>query len=232
MKKILKYTLCLCFLGLFTGEELAAQSFFGYQTIGRNTFFFSIAWQGKPMIGAGYNYRVFGTTFSDLQAEVRFPLNSMYKFEEYQVIAGLYKPLQLKKTFVAIGTHLRLQKRLDGDQEVTKLTLALTGLPSYAYARSLTDGGYGVAALRITYAPVIFARVKGGETGAKTQALAAHTLELGGHLDLHLERAMGLGLNGLLYKSFMGKTSILPKVTNWRGEGDFYLGSTYRLSRN
>ncbi len=228
MKPFLKYTICLCLLGFALSSELAAQSFFGYQTIGRNTFFFSVAWQGKPLVGAGYNYRIFGNSFSDISAEIRFPLNSMYTFDEYQLIAGWYKPLALQKTFVAVGSHLRLQKETNGDQQVTKLLLALTGLPSYAYVRSLTDGGYGTAGLRITYAPVLFASVKGGDS----QALAAHRLEIGAHMDLHLERSMGLSLNGFLYKSFTPTSSILTKNPNWRGAGDFYWGSTYLLNRN
>lgn len=223
--------LILLLTSLGSVSEVQAQSFFGYQTIGRSTVFFSLAWQGKPLLGVGYNHRSFGTTFSDWQAELRFPLNAMYRFDEYQVIAGMYKPLTLKRTFVGTGAHVRLLKKTEGSRKETQVVLALTVLPTYVYAASTNDGGYGTVAPRITYAPVIFAQVKTGNETAQTQALVAHRVELGGHLDLHLERTLGLGLNGYVQRGFMPGNSILNRETDWKWEGDFYMGSTYRLGR-
>lgn len=217
--------------GFLANDSLQAQSFFGYQTIGRSTVFFSVGWQGKPLLGVGYNHRSFGTTFSDWQAELRFPLNAMYRFDEYQVIAGMYKPLALKRTFVGTGAHVRILKQTEGSRKETQVLLALTVLPTYVYTASTNDGGYGTVAPRITYAPVIFAQVKAGNEAAQTQALAAHRVELGGHLDLHLERTLGLGFNGYVQRSFTPANSILNHDTKWKGEGDFYMGSTYRLGR-
>jgi hypothetical protein len=223
-----RFSLLLLCLGLCSTGSLSAQSFFGYQTIGRSTVFFSVAWQGKPLLGVGYNHRAFGKTFTDIQAECRFPVNAMYRFDEFQVIAGMYKPLKVKRAFMGTGAHLRLQKQTTGEEKTTQLQLALTALPTYTYAASLNDGAYGTVAARITYAPVLLAR-RG--TGA-FQPLAAHGLELGAHVDLHMERTLGLALNGFLRKDFFTNTSVLTQDSTWKMEGDFYMGSTYRLGRN
>ena len=226
------YPRFLLFLCLFLPASLPAQSFFGYQTIGRSTVFFSVAWQGKPLLGIGYNHRAFGGTFTDIQAECRFPIHAMYRFDEYQVIAGMHKPLALRsRGFTAAGAHLRLKKQTTGEQKTTQLQLALTVIPSYTYAASLTDGAYGTVGLRLTYAPVLLASTKEGTGAATMQALAAHGVELGAHLDLHMERTLGLALNGWMRRNFYPKTSLLERETRWKPEGDFYMGSTYRLGR-
>lgn len=223
--------LILLLTSLGSVSEVQAQSFFGYQTIGRSTVFFSLAWQGKPLLGVGYNHRSFGTTFSDWQAELRFPLSSMYRFDEYQVIAGMYKPLTLARTFVGFGSHVRIEGAKTESQQLTTVSLALTGIPSYVYAASLNDGAYGTIGFRATYAPVLFASVKGGDNPASQQFLPAHRIELGGHLDVHLERTLGLGLNGFTNRQFTNSSSIIPSDSSWKIEGDFYMGSTYRLGR-
>lgn len=231
--KFFRYSFCLFLIGILYGPSLHAQSFFGYQTIGTHTFFFSVSWQDKkPFLGAGYNYRDFGQTFTDLSAEIRFPLAEMYKFDDYQIIAGMYKPVTIRRAFLGTGAHLRIKTQTAGEQKITRAQLALTVLPTYTYAASLNDGIYGTTALRITYAPVIWASVKEGSNTPSSQALADHVLELGGHLDLHSERTLGLGLNGYLTRSFVPKKSILPQDTQWRGVGDFYWGMTYRIRRS
>ncbi|MEZ4828722.1 MAG: hypothetical protein R3C61_20920 [Bacteroidia bacterium] len=217
--------LILC---LINSPSLHAQSFWGYQTIGSHTVFFSVAWQGKKTwLGAGYIYRDFGKTFTDLSAEIRFPLAEMYKFDNYQVIAGVYKPTVIKRAFMGTAAHIRIKKGTSDSQETTQVQLALTVLPSYTYAASLNDGIYGTTGLRITYAPVLWASVKEGGNAPSTQALAAHKLELGGHFDLHSERTLGLSLNGYVVGSFIPQKSILPQQNRWTGEGDFYWGMTY-----
>ena len=228
MKKsaILIYTCSLLFSLIFT-SSLHAQSFFGYQTIGRHTVFFSVAWQGKPVLGMGYNIRTFGRTFTDWQAELRFPLDAMYTFDNYQLITGFYKPITVKRAFMGTGVHLRWQNQTNTNEKTSLLSLALTALPTYTYAASLNDGAYGTAALRATYAPVIYAK-----KGSQTQFLAAHRVEAGGHLDLHYERTAGLGLNGFGSRSFILGNSILDADDNWAVEGDFYFGTTYNLRRD
>lgn len=226
ISSLFTYPRCLLFLCLFFPASLPAQSFFGYQTIGRSTVFFSVAWQGKPLLGLGYNHRAFGRTFTDIQAECRFPIHAMYRFDEYQVIAGMYKPLKIERAFTATGAHLRLKKHTNDGQKTTQLQLALTVLPSYVYAASTNDGAYGTMGLRVTYAPVLLAATQGG-----MQALPAHGVELGAHVDLHTQRTLGLALNGWMRRNFYPKNTVLDRETRWKPEGDFYMGSTYRLGR-
>ncbi|MEL6253942.1 MAG: hypothetical protein AAFR87_18175 [Bacteroidota bacterium] len=222
------HTIFFCSFILYTSSSIHAQSFFGYQTIGQNTFFFSISWQGKAQLGFGYNYRNFSTSFNDWQAELRFPIDEVYRFKNYQLIAGVYGPLNLRRSFLGAGAHLRWQQNSSSDAQSKKLSLAITAIPSYTYAASLTDGAYGSIGARITYAPVIYVENSSGES----QFLPIHRLEVGGHLDLHFERTIGLGLNAVTVKEFGESNSIIPKAKDWQWEGDLYIGTTYRLGRN
>ena len=222
------HTILFCSFFLFSSACLHAQSFFGYQTIGQNTFFFSISWQGKAQLGFGYNFRNFSTSFNDWQAELRFPIDEVYRFKNYQLIAGVYGPLSLQRNFLGAGAHIRWQKNSEADNQTKKLSLAITAIPSYTYAASLTDGAYGSIGARVTYAPVIYAENSAGES----QFLPIHRLEIGGHFDLHFERTIGLGVNGITAKEFGGSNSIIPTAKDWQWEGDLYIGTTYRLGRN
>ncbi|MEM8887547.1 MAG: hypothetical protein AAGD28_06135 [Bacteroidota bacterium] len=213
---------------LLASVSLHAQSFFGYQTIGQNTFFFSISWQGKAQLGFGYNFRNFSGSFNDWQAELRFPIDEVYRFKNYQLIAGVYGPLSLQRNFLGAGAHIRWQKSSDSESASKKLSLAITAIPSYTYAASLTDGAYGSIGARVTYAPVIYAENSSGES----QFLPIHRLEVGGHFDLHFERTIGLGINAITAKEFTGSNSFIPKAKDWQWEGDLYIGTTYRLGRN
>jgi hypothetical protein len=235
MKKssIYLYLVCLFLIiaGAVSGNRLQAQSFFGFQTIGVNTFFFSVGWQGEPVLGFGYNFRDFNKSFTDISAELRFPIKDMYTFDNYEFITGFYGPVAIKKAFFGFGTHLRLQKQSEGDRKNTRLSLAVTGMPSYAYLRNLNDGAYSTAGLRVTYAPVIVASSKEGGADARIQAFPVHKFELGAHLDLHLERTLGLGLNVFSTYSLLPKNSILDDNRSMDLEGNLYMGATYHLKR-
>ncbi|MDW3645546.1 MAG: hypothetical protein R8P61_00615 [Bacteroidia bacterium] len=229
--RTITHTLLFCSFFFFSSTTLHAQSFFGYQTIGQNTFFFSISWQGKAQLGFGYNFRNFSGSFNDWQAELRFPIDEVYRFKNYQLIAGVYGPVSLKRTFLGAGAHIRWEKNTNAESQSKKLSLAITGIPSYTYAASLTDGAYGSIGARLTYAPVIYAE-HSSEGDTQSQFLPIHRLEVGGHLDLHFERTIGLGLNAFTAKEFTAANSIFAKQKDWEWSGDFYLGMTYRLGRN
>jgi hypothetical protein len=232
MKTILRLTLAIL-AGLFFlfNASVHAQPLWGYQTIGTHTWYFSVSWQGKPMLGAGYNYRFFNESFTDAGIEWRFPLAEMYKTDNHQLIFGIYKPLRLKRSFTAIGVHGRISRHTVGDQTTTLYGLALSAIPSYVYSANTNDGAYGTFGARLTYQPILAAQVNKG--GASTwKGLPAHRIELGGHLDVHLERTLGLATNVFATRTWATDKEILPAGADaFRVEGDFYMGTTYYLKR-
>jgi hypothetical protein len=232
--RIKNITIILLVLVCFgISKRTGAQSYFGYQTIGKHTFLFSLAWQGEIKLGFSYIYRNYssGNTFSDIQGEVRFPLREMYTCKNYEVIAGVYKPLSVSRTFLGIGGHLRFEKETIDNQRTLKLSPALTVLPSVTYVSSLDDGPYGTMGLRLTYAPVAYLNHKVEEEQAQKQAFSQHLFEGGLHIDLHLERTLGLGLDVYTKYNLYPEKSILPEEEDWEIEGNFWLGATYNLER-
>ena len=223
MKKLfVLLTLAFCLQGL------SAQTFFGFQTVGKNTFFFSLSWQNnEPLLGLGYNNRAFGGlvgTFTDYQAELRFPLNKMYDCKEMKLVAGAYAPLTFSRTYIGAGLHLRWDRSaLSGEQE-SSLSLAATVMPSFYYSQTTpTDNAFGTAGLRITYAPEII-----GSKGEESYSFSRHKFELGGHIDSHIDRSISIGLDGYLTKK-LGKFDDDEKELDV--EGNFYFGTNYSLYR-
>lgn len=216
-------------LFLFSASISKAQSYYGYQSIGKNTFLFSLVWQGEAKIGFGYIARFFGgNTATDLQIEARFPLKSMFRFQKYEAIAGVYKPLSYSRGFVGVGGHLRWDSDKRSGARVQKLSLAVTGIPSYVYSANTSPGGiYGTLGLRLTYAPVIFA-TKGGDWNFFPQ----HKFEGGIHFDMIIDLTVGLALNGITSYYINSKKTFLKEEKNWGIEGDFYFGTTYALDRD
>jgi len=214
---------------LLAATKLNSQSYYGYQSTGKNTFLFSLVWQGEPKIGFGYIARIFGgNTATDLQIEARFPLKSLFRLEKYEAIAGVYKPLSYSRGFVGIGGHLRWDSDKSSGQRVQKLSLAVTGIPSYVYSANVNSSGiYGTLGLRLTYAPVIFA-TQGGEWNFFPQ----HKFEGGLHFDMIIEQTAGMALNGETTYYLNSKKTFLEEENNWDIEGDFYFGATYDLRRD
>ena len=214
---------------LFITSEHQAQSYYGYQSIGKNTFLFSLIWQGEPKIGFGYIARFFGgKTATDLQIEARFPLKSMFRFEKYEAIAGIYKDMSYSRAFVGVGGHIRWDSDKRSGQRVQKLSVAVTGIPSYVYSANTSPGGvYGTLGLRLTYAPVIFA-TRGGDWDFFPQ----HKFEGGLHFDMIIDLTAGLALNGATTYYLNSKKTFLEEEKNWDIEGDFYFGTTYLLNRD
>ena len=229
--KMSKYTIAIFILinCLFSATKQQAQSYYGYQSIGKNTFLFSLIWQGEPKIGFGYIARFFGgKTATDLQIEARFPLKSIFRFEKYEAIAGVYKPLTYSRGFVGVGGHLRWDSDKRNGSRVQKLSLAATGIPSYVYSANTSPGGiYGTLGLRLTYAPVIFAN-RGGDWNFFPQ----HKFEGGLHIDMIIDLTAGLALNGITTYYINSKKTYLEREKNWEIEGDFYFGTTYKLNRD
>lgn len=216
-------------VGIFFPAKQKAQSYFGYQSIGKNTFVFSLVWQGEAKIGFGYIARFFGgSTATDLQIEARFPLKSIYRLERYEGIVSVYKDLSYSRAFAGVGGALRWDSDKTSGQRVQKLSLAVTGIPSYVYSANTSPGGiYGTLGLRLTYAPVIFA-TKGGNWDYFPQ----HKFEGGLHFDMLIDLSVGLALNGVTTYYLNSKNTFLKEEINWGIEGDFYLGATYALDRD
>ncbi|MDX2248957.1 MAG: hypothetical protein SF052_19370 [Bacteroidia bacterium] len=230
MKFFYKYLLLL-FAGLMI-SSLHAQPFSGYQTIGVHTWYFSVSWQGKPLLGLGYNLRIAGRTFTDLNAEWRFPIDQVYNMDDYQVIFGMYKPFAVRKWFMSMGVHGRIDKHTNDSSSITNLGLALTLLPSYTYASSLNDGAYGTTGLRATYMPVLASKIKIGSATPQWKTLTGHRVEAGGHLDFHYERTVSLVTNGFFTRTWSKDESLFRENSDqWRPNGDLYFGTTYYLKR-
>ncbi|HEY9114532.1 MAG TPA: hypothetical protein VIN10_07505 [Bacteroidales bacterium] len=230
------YTLLIAgFLSVFLmfSKSSQAQTYYGYQSIGKQTFLFSLVWQGELKIGFGYIYRIFGSkTFNDLQLEMRFPLKTIYRFNEYEGIAGLYKPLSYSRGFVGVGGHFKWNSELKDGQRVQKLSLAMTAIPSYVYAASTTDGVYGTIGLQLTYAPVIFATSQSGESKANWDFFPQHRFEGGLHFDMLTGRTAGIAINTVTSYYLNSKETFLQEEKPWQVEGIFYFGTTYALNRD
>jgi len=155
----------------------------------------------------------------------------MYSFKDYEVIAGAYKPLSISTTFVGLGGHLRFKSETFEEKRIFKLTPAFTVIPSVTYANSLNDGVYGTLGLRLTYAPVLYTNIKEEEEEAQKQFIPEHKFEGGLHIDFHIERTLGMGLNGYTNYYLYPEKSVLTEEENWGIEGNFSLGATYWLER-
>lgn len=197
-------------------EKVQAQSFNGYQTIGTNTYSFSVIWQGKPMVGFSYTYRDFGTSFTDFQTEFRVPIDQGINAKEFSIVTGFYRPSQLKRNFIGTGLHMTWEHSASS-QFKDKLSCSVTAIPSYVYSASINDGLYGTTGARISYAPVLWSK-------NKVDGATKHNVYLGLHVDSHHERSLGLSINPT-YNIPLGSDE--EKSLN----GDFYFGQTYHLKR-
>lgn len=211
----------------------AAQPFYGYQTIGKHTFHVSVVWKGAPWVGVGYTLRDYGTSFTDWQVEWRFPVQSIYDLDNHEVIAGFYRPHRVRRRFLAYGLHARFSQSGDATTSVQKLRVAVTALPSYVYTSDLSDGPYGTLGARASYVPTLWQRVTDASSGrAETATLTAHDVELGGHLDVHLQRTLGLSTNVFYTRGWpiSGRaTDAEPSL--WKLLWDANAGTTYYLRR-
>jgi hypothetical protein len=110
----MKLHLYILLLGLLIGPlmpQTQAQAFFDYQTIGKHTWFFTVAWNGqKPQLGFGYNYRLGDAFVSDLLAEWRFDIDGMYRTANHQFIAGYFKNVRAQRLHGAFGIHGKITR--------------------------------------------------------------------------------------------------------------------------
>jgi hypothetical protein len=197
-------------LGVLLTVVVKGQSFNGFQTIGEHSVFISLSWNGTANIGLGYNYRDFGTTFSDYQLECRIPVNEFNTLNRFQVITGMYRPAEIDRTFIAGGVHLIYSKA-----ETNDLSLSLTAVPGYVYTSDLGDGPYGTVGLLLNSTTSI----------AGDKAFKSFQFGVGAHVDVSLQRTLGLALNEL-------KTvEIQDGSSNWNNQLSFYASPTWRLWR-
>lgn len=227
------YTILI--LGAFMVLPFCAQgqTYWGFQApLGVHAFYFSISWQDKqPHLGVGYNFRKAGKTFTDFGAELRFPVNEIYKFDNHQIIAGIYKPLKIDRTFGAIGVHARIDKETVESSSNTHYGLAASFLPTYAYAASRTDGAYNTMAMRATYNPILLTKST-GDGSTTWKSMTGHRVQLGGHLDMHLERTFIFSSDGYATQIFGAKTDFQGKEDeSIQFEGNLYIGTGYDLRR-
>lgn len=228
------YFFLLLFTTLCWWQECSAQAYFGYQTIGRHTFYFSLSYDGKAQLGLGYNWRSFGTAFTDISLENHYQLDDLFNPKESEWRAGFYRPLSLtNRPFVGVGVHARLKRHSLGDDQLTRIGLAPTLLPSYTYAASLTDGPYGTVGLRTTYLLEIAQKRQTSRQEQNWQAFPQHGLELGGHFDFHIERTLGVAINGQYKKEWAlsAADTTEKEEKEWQGSGNVYFSTTYNLNR-
>jgi len=214
---------------MFSFSKVSAQPYYGYQSIARNTFMFSLIWQGEIKIGFGYMaHFTGGKTATDLQMEARFPLKTIYRLEHYEAIVGVYKDLSYSRAFMGAGGAFRWNSDKTSGTRVQKLSLAITGIPSYVYSANTSSGGiYGTLGIRLTYAPVIFATRDGA-----IDLFPQHKFEGGLHMDMLVDLTAGMALNGVTTYYLNSKKTFLKEEENWGVEGDFYFGATYLLNRD
>jgi len=87
-------------------------------------------------------------------------------------------------------------------------------------------------ALRATYNPILFSRIKDEGETIKTQFLTGHRLQLGGHLDLHVERTFTVSSDAYVSRIFGAKTDFQGKEEEgYQAEGNLYIGAAYSLRR-
>ncbi len=217
MRKFVLPLMCSIALMLTLITDVTAQSFNGYQTIGRNTVSFSLIWSGKPYIGFSYAWRDFGTSFADIQAEVRMPIDNGFSRDEFQLISGFYRPSRLKRTFIGTGVHVVWDHNTKSGS-ANSLSGLVTAIPSYVYAASLNDGLYGTTGVRLSYKPLLWS-----ENWDPTKQ-ARHTIQAGIHFDSHHERTLGLSFNPTY-------NIHLDSEEEDNVEADVYVGQAYFLGR-
>lgn len=222
----------LSFLGLALPTALS-QPLYGFQSIGKHTWFFGLKWDGKASVSLGYVYRAGGgTSFRDFSAEWQFPFEDAFQIKDSRFIGGIYAPINQKsRPFFALGVHGRIDRFGVGDIQKTQYQLAITGMPSYTFAGVLSEKPYLTAGTRLTYLAVLYEQSV-GQAGTNSSTLPYHGVELGGHLDMILERTLGIAVNGYFGRWWKLKSEQIDEESQkWKGNGDLYFGPTYNLRR-
>ena len=232
---IIKRSILLIVIGIcgFCISDISAQSFYSFQSINKHTFFFSISWQKKIVVGVGYGYRTSDTKFVDITAEWKAPIDELFNGKNFEVISGAYARYSASRSMVANGFHLRIKKTSTDAVRASTVGLGISFLPGYQYAAPLDDGLNGVIAARISYIPTIFASVKDLESNTvQTSALSSHTVELGAHLDMLIKRSASISVNPFVANTWAPDNLTFDDTPEWEFRGDLYFGSAYFLERN
>ncbi|MEM6347275.1 MAG: hypothetical protein AAF927_25520 [Bacteroidota bacterium] len=220
---------------LLTLPQLAsAQTYFGFQTIGVHTWFVSVAWQGKPFLGVGYNLRNTNSTYTDWQFEWRMPLNDLYSMDNHEVVAGFYKPLRARRTTAGLGLHAKIRTQTVNGRKTTSFGLNTALVPTYVYAAPLGGNAFkGSIGIRLAYQPILLTRVQQSGEAPQWLSMTGHRVELGGHIDGHAEGTLMLANNGYLTRTWFFKEEAAgaAREQSWEIDGDLYVGTTYYLKR-
>jgi len=224
MKKSI-YICCLLPLLLLVHAEVKGQAFYGHQILGRHTLFFSLSYDGETRFGLGYYLRGRGLPFTDYGLEWRFPFTEPFSTQNYDLIAGAYRPINLtRRPFMGAGGYGILRSQ----EEKKELSLQITAIPSYTYGNVTGEPPHGTLGLIISYELVVLRQIRGEEV----LYLPAQGLQLGGHADIYLERTLGLSTNGIYGRRWKIKAEELsPEEESWSGRGNLYWGASYNLRR-
>ncbi|MEO0468924.1 MAG: hypothetical protein AAF206_04830 [Bacteroidota bacterium] len=224
-----KYILLLICCGFFMSGK--AQPFFAYQTTGVHTWFVSLSWDQKAQLGVGYQYRFFNSsTFTDLSAEVKMPLDDVFNGRNMQFITGIFKPVNAlnDRGYTTWGLHARFASRNTNDTQRSLISLQGSIMPGHAYSAPLNGSFYSTVGLRLS-AEVVIANQASGQW----QYFQAHRLAVGGHLDGHFDRSVGFSSH-VMYNLFLQDDAVLvvPDQFGLPVSGDLYYGTTYYLRRD
>ncbi|MDX1905676.1 MAG: hypothetical protein SF053_01480 [Bacteroidia bacterium] len=218
---------------VLSGLAAQAQLYYGFQSINVHTLSVSLGISDRPTIGFGYGFRYQSRT--DWTAEIRYPADAMWRCDNFQVIAGMYRPFAVRRAYIAAGAHARIEKRTLPAGSFTTFSLAASVLPSLVYASDLQDGPGGTVALRGTFAPVLAAYSKGGQVSGLKAGWnpwpKAYRIEAGGHADLQLERSFAAGLNGAWVRNLQQEDLFTDPYSTNQIIGDLTLSSAYWLKR-
>lgn len=225
----MKYILLLLCLSFGT---LSAQPFYGFQTIAVHTCYVSLGFGQQADLGFGYQFRDFNRAFTDWSVELRYPRNKVWQKGHAEVRVGFYRPLDIKRNFSALGFHIRMEQRTQGETTRTNWRGVLSLSPGRVLTSSLSSQKpYATASLRISYAPVLFSRTRSGSEKSSWQPFPAHTIEAGGHLDLVLRQTFSASSSLLYQYTFSQEADFKPQPGTLPIQGDIYAGAGYFLRR-
>ncbi|MEZ4777402.1 MAG: hypothetical protein R3D00_29765 [Bacteroidia bacterium] len=156
----------------------------------------------------------------------------IFTFCLYGACYAQYFPAFQNEFFFGRMPVVKIDKHTLAETTVSNFGLALSLLPSYIYASSLTDGAYGTASIRATYMPVLATKIKHANNTPEWKTLTVHRVEAGGHFDFHYERTVSLVTNGFFVRTWSKDETLFREGSNdWKPNGDVYFGTTYYLRR-
>ena len=231
MRKTMILATCALFF-MLKAPESNAQSYFSFQSIQQHTFFFSLTWNKKFELGVGYGYRTDDIKFFDVTVEYRAPIDEFFSCRNFEVITGFHGRYLTSRNVISGGTHVRFGKTTTESIEYCYLGMALTFMPGYQYKTSLSDKPNGVIAALFTYNPLFVAWIHNQDGSKTAKSFGAHTLEVGGHFDILIQRTAGIATNPRVVKTWASDELKNETTEDWQFKGDFYFGPSFWVDRN